>query len=101
VPGAEAILDFGLMNQSLNWTMSLPFTRIEYNGQRGDCGKTPRDCHFEEPQARKNLVHQNAQGEILRFAQNDSREVFFRSLLGLIREEKLGRIPARQETGVD
>jgi hypothetical protein len=39
--------------------------------------------HFLERSRRQRRIsyfHENAQGEILRFAQNDSRETFFRSL---------------------
>jgi hypothetical protein len=40
--------------------------------------------HFLERSHRRRRIsycHENAQGEILRFAQNDSREAFFRNLL--------------------
>jgi hypothetical protein len=39
--------------------------------------------HFLERSRRRRRIshfHENAQGEILRFAQNDSKEAFFRSL---------------------
>jgi len=79
------------MNQSLNRTLSLPFTRIGYNGQLGGCGKSLRDWHSEEPQAVLSIAKEESrmfmkmgrarffaqfilsgQSEILRCAQDDS-----------------------------
>jgi hypothetical protein len=46
------------------------------------CGKTLHGCHPERSEgSRSAYLVENAQGQILRFAQNDSFEGFFRSLL--------------------
>jgi hypothetical protein len=48
------------------------------------CGKTLQGCHPERSEgSRSAYLLENAQGQILRFAQNDSFEEFFRSLLEL------------------
>ncbi len=51
------------------------------------CRRTRRGCHSEEPQAvlsiakeESRIVHENTQSEILRCAQDDSVEAFFRDL---------------------
>src|SRR5271157_897985 len=45
------------------------------------CGKTLQSCHPERSEgSRSAYLPENAQGQILRFAQNDSFEAFFRSL---------------------
>jgi hypothetical protein len=48
------------------------------------CGKTLLGCHPERSEgSRSAYLLENAQGQILRCAQNDSFEEFFRSLLGV------------------
>jgi len=51
------------------------------------CGKTLHGCHPERSEgSRSAYLLENAQGQILRFAQNDSFEEFFRSLLDAPRQ---------------
>jgi len=56
------------------------FDDRNFGGYTG-CGKTLHGCHPERSEgSRSAYLLENAQGQILRFAQNDSFEEFFRSL---------------------
>jgi hypothetical protein len=58
---------------------------IEYISREAlaGCGKTLHGCHPERSEgSRSAYLLENAQGQILRFAQNDSFEEFFRNLPG-------------------
>jgi hypothetical protein len=56
---------------------------VRWIGALAGCGKTLHGCHPERSEgSRSAYLLENAQGQILRFAQNDSFEEFFRGLLG-------------------